>query len=91
MVIRKNRSDVTFVFRPERPVKDVAVVGSFNGWDPEQGRMAQTKGEFRRRFKLQPGNYEYKFVVDGEWRTDPDASQTVRNSFGSDNSLLQLA
>jgi 1,4-alpha-glucan branching enzyme len=92
VVIRKNKSEVTFVLRFAQPVRNVRVVGSFNAWDEEQGRMQKGKnGEWRKRVNLQPGRYEYKFVVDGEWQVDPDASESVRNQFGTENSVLQLA
>lgn len=92
MVIRKNKSEVTFVLRLAQPVKNVQVVGTFNAWDEVQGRMQKGKnGEWRKRVNLQPGRYEYKFIVDGEWQADPDASESVQNSFGSENSVLQLA
>jgi 1,4-alpha-glucan branching enzyme len=92
MVIRKNKSEVTFVLRTAQPAKNVRVVGTFNGWDQEQGRMQKAKsGEWRKRVNLQPGRYEYKFIVDGEWQVDPDAIECVRNTFGSENSVLQLA
>jgi 1,4-alpha-glucan branching enzyme len=92
MVIRKNKSEVMFVLRVPQPVKNVRVVGSFNKWDMEQGRMQKAKnGEWQKRVNLQPGRYEYKFIVDGEWQVDPDAGECVQNSFGSENSVLQLA
>jgi 1,4-alpha-glucan branching enzyme len=91
MVIRKNKSEVTFVYRADKPAKAVHVVGSFNDWDATSGKMQKVKGEWLKRISLQPGRYEYKFLVDGQWQTDPDASETTRNGFGSDNSVLQLA
>lgn len=91
MVIRKNKSEVTFVYRADKPVKVVQVVGTFNDWDQDSGKMQKVKGEWRKRINLQPGRYEYKFVVDGQWHTDPDASEAVPNQFGSENSVLQLA
>lgn len=92
MVIRKNKSEVTFVFRPAQPVKNVRVVGTFNGWDEEEGRMQKGKNnEWRKRVNLQPGRHEYKFIVDGEWQPDPDANESIQNSFGTENSVLQLA
>lgn len=90
MVIRKNKSEVTFVFDTETPAKTVQVVGTFNDWDPATGKMQKVKGQWRKRINLQPGRYEYKFVVDGQWCNDPDASEAVTNEFGSENSVLQL-
>ncbi len=91
MVIRKKKSEVTFVFESDVPAKTVHVVGSFNDWCPTDGKMQKAKGQWRKRLSLQPGRYEYKFIVDGDWRADPDASENVQNEFGSLNSVLNLA
>ena len=40
---------------------------------------------------LPPGNYEYCFVVDGEWIPDPLARESVPNPFGGRNSILNVA
>jgi 1,4-alpha-glucan branching enzyme len=37
---------------------------------------------------LKPGRYEYRFVVDGEWTSDPNARESAINDFGSTNSVL---
>jgi len=91
MVIRKSKSEVTFVFKPEQNARKVYVVGSFNQWDASRGRMQKgPNGIFRKRIRLEPGVYEYRFVADGRWYTDPDSPQAVPNPFGSENSVLQL-
>ena len=33
---------------------------------------------------LEPGTYEYRFLVDGEWQTDPDA-EVVSNPYSTQN------
>ena len=38
--------------------------------------------------ELASGTYEYRFVVDGKWITDPRCAHTVPNAFGETNSLL---
>ena len=37
---------------------------------------------------LPAGRYEYRFVVDGQWISDPSARESVPNTFGSTNSVL---
>ena len=37
---------------------------------------------------LEPGTYEYKFVVDGEWKLDESNPNFAPNSLGSLNSVL---
>ena len=35
-----------------------------------------------------PGEYEYRFIVDGVWIRDPNNVDYTRNEFGQENSLL---
>jgi AMP-activated protein kinase-like protein len=39
---------------------------------------------------LQPGHYEYRFVVDGQWQDDPMASRFAANSFGGLNCVVDV-
>ena len=69
----------------------VCVAGTFNDWDPEARPLKQDKkGTWRTWTSLEPGRYEYRFVVDGEWREDPACAETCDNSFGTCNSVLRL-
>ncbi len=91
MLIKKGRSTVTFVFSPTNGARSVAVVGSFNGWDPDKGAMRrQRDGTLRRRETLPPGRYEYKFFVDGQWFVDPEADGRVGNPYGTENSMVTV-
>jgi hypothetical protein len=38
--------------------------------------------------QLPPGTYEYRYVVDGEWREDPENPEIVFNSVGGRNSIM---
>ena len=39
---------------------------------------------------MEPGDHQYKFVVDGEWRLDAANPNFVPNDFGTLNSLLTV-
>jgi len=39
---------------------------------------------------LTPGDYEYKFLVDGQWREDPLNDHLCPNRFGTYNSVINL-
>lgn len=84
------RGQLVFVFTPKGPVKKVFLVGDFNDWDPTARRMARypKDGTFRARVGVTPGRHEYKFVVDAEWVTDPEASETATNPYGTGNSVV---
>ena len=34
---------------------------------------------------LPPGQHSYRFIVDGEWRDDPECKLRVPNPFGGQN------
>jgi hypothetical protein len=40
---------------------------------------------------LPPGNHQYRFRVDGEWRDDPAAAVRVPNPFGGENAVRVVA
>ncbi|HZL77288.1 MAG TPA: glycogen-binding domain-containing protein [Candidatus Limnocylindrales bacterium] len=69
--------------------REVKVAGNFNGWHPEATPLKNTgAGEWVVRLSLRSGQYEYRFVVDGRWIEDPQASQRVTNPYGDFNSVL---
>ena len=63
--------------------REVRIAGNFNGWVPDKGvrSMIESEGETRvwtKVLQLAPGTYEYRYIVDGEWRCDPEnANSTV--------------
>ena len=72
--------------------KKVSVAGSFNDWDPEAKVLLDRKGTgtYTGVLMLAPGDYEYKFVVDGEWRIDENNPCFSANDLGTLNSVLKV-
>ena len=69
----------------------VYIAGSFNDWHPSVTEMVKTAGgHWRKELALPPGNYEYQFVVDGAWMTDPLCRATTANPFGGHNSVMTI-
>jgi len=69
----------------------VCVAGTFNDWQPEAKALhPDGKGKWWKETPLKPGDYEYCFVVDGNWIPDPRAVETVANPFGGRNSVLKI-
>ena len=58
-------------FRYNGSGTNVYLAGSFNSWSTSANKMTKSGGVFSTTVTLEPGVYEYKFVVDGEWITDP--------------------
>jgi hypothetical protein len=66
--------EVTFAYRPEGKVDAVYLAGSFNDWQATGLKMdgPDADGRYVAQLTLQPGLYEYKFVIDGtRWKADP--------------------
>ena len=70
--------------------KAVYVAGDFNGWDPTAKKMAFKDGVYTATVKLAPGKYEYKFVIDGAWCTDPENVESNKNEMGTYNSVITV-
>lgn len=71
--------------------KAAALAGSFNGWNPERTPLRkETTGGWKTTLWLPPGRYEYRFVADGQWLSDPGAKESVPNNFGSTNSVVEV-
>ncbi|MBN1178642.1 MAG: glycogen-binding domain-containing protein [Anaerolineae bacterium] len=70
----------------------VAVAGTFNDWDPTKTPMKENpdSGKFATAVKLASGRHEYKFVVNGEWRVDPNCPEWTPNDCGSLNSVVTV-
>lgn len=61
--------------------------GSFNNWNAGEIVMNKTATGWEVPYILAPGNYEYKYIVDGNWITDPANPLQISRAEGS-NSLL---
>ena len=84
--------DVTFRFRPNDPshVEAVYLAGSFNDWKPRGRQMdpPADDGNYHTTLRLKPGQYEYKFVINGtDWQPDPENPDSS-GPFG--NSLVRV-
>lgn len=91
MIIRKGKSQITFVYMPAQPCKKVQLAGTFNNWSPDGDKMARQKdGSYRKRLTLPPGEHRYKFIVDDQWIHDPDGEALAWNELGSQDSIVRV-
>lgn len=63
--------------------RKVILSGSFNNWRNDELFMKKTATGWEFPYVLGPGNYEYKFLVDGKWVADPGNPLTANNSGNS--------
>jgi 1,4-alpha-glucan branching enzyme len=69
----------------------VSVCGDFNGWATSATPLKRHEdGHWETTVALAPGQYQYKFMVDGEWVPDPAAQKSVANQYGSFNSVVEV-
>ena len=68
----------------------VYLAGDFNGWSDSANLMSNNDGVWTLVMKLEPGDYQYKFVVDGSWQHDETNPNTTEDGFGGNNSLLTV-
>jgi hypothetical protein len=69
----------------------VYVAGSFNAWRAKEFALSEGEaGTYTAELQLAPGEYEYKFIVNGRWQADPVAEGWAPNPFGSLNSVLKV-
>jgi 1,4-alpha-glucan branching enzyme len=79
----------------------VYLAGTFNDWSPEATLMSREEGgPWKATVPLEPGRYEYKFLIDGQWfcgaEQDDEAAllprrERIPNPFGSLNYVLEVA
>ena len=72
--------------------KSVQLVGDFSSWKPVKDIMVQEKANkvWKGIVPLKPGKYQYKFIVDGEWRIDPYNSDVIASDVGVNNSTVEV-
>ena len=69
--------------------KQVILTGSFNGWNESELVMDKTAKGWQLPYVVAAGNYEYKFIVDGRWTTDP-VNPFLIGSGDTENSFIGL-
>ena len=48
-------------------------------------------GMWKATLSLDPGTYEYRFLVDGQWQIDPECMHRKPNPFDGENCLRMVA
>ena len=69
-----------FTLKTFDDAQKVILTGSFNNWNEAELEMERENGAWTISIALKPGNYEYKYLVDGRWELGP--SNPHRNGIG---------
>ena len=97
-VLRRNSSSrlpmylINTEFSLEAPMaRSVKLAADFTDWDRFPLDMIQSvDGMWWTIVPLLPGEYNYRFLVDGQWCDDPRNIQRVPNPFGTSNAVIQV-
>jgi Glycogen recognition site of AMP-activated protein kinase/WD domain, G-beta repeat len=88
---RHHRIPATHFVYHDQAAKAVFLVGEFNNWNTKANPMRQIRaGEWQLDLQLEPGEYCYKFFVDGRWVTDPSNPNQEDDGFGGKNSVVRI-
>lgn len=91
MVSNQMNGTVEFAyFRPG--AQSVELAGDFNDWKPERHVLTKDKdGWWRISLALEPGEFRFKYLVDGEiWEADFAAYGVENDKHGGWNSVLWI-
>ncbi len=87
---KTDKKRVTFILR-DLDAGEVHLSGSFNGWSRSADPMKRHPDGTWQKIKVLPRQrHEYKFLVDGIWKTDPACPESCPNRFGTRNSAIDL-
>ena len=72
--------------------KEIHLVGDFNSWKISNDSLLWQKerGLWEKRVFLEPGKYRYKFIIDGQWVTDPFNDHLEPNPYGGVDSVIEI-
>lgn len=77
---------------PAPTAMSVQLVGDFTHWEQQPISMKRgSDGIWHATVELSPGPHHYRFLVDGEWRDDPECVMHVPNPYGGRNSVREVA
>ena len=70
---------------------DIQIAGEFNEWIADKDVQTITENNITHKvFYVEPGDYQYRLIVDGKWRNDPTNPRQALSALGIHNSLLHV-
>ena len=80
----------TFII-PAPEAHSVLLAGDFTHWQNWAIPMRRQRGGlWKATVQLFPGTYHYRFIVDGQWRDDPQSNCHVPNPYGGRDSIREV-
>ena len=80
----------TFSFHAPEAMS-VQLVGDFTHWQEKPISLKrQSNGVWKTSVFLEPGTHHYRFLVDGQWRDDPECTLRIGNPYGGSNAVREV-
>jgi 1,4-alpha-glucan branching enzyme len=88
---RETAKEVSFCFK-HASAKKVLLAAEFTEWEKKAIALKANRKDatWKATVALPPGRYRYRFLVDGEWQDDPNASERLPNPFGSSDCVTEV-
>ena len=85
---KKQKKSYTFIWNEEG--EEVKIAGSFSGWK-EQYKLIKDPNDniFKLTLKLNCGKYQYKYIVDGDWKC-AEGQPKITDEKGITNNILEI-
>jgi len=84
------KGNTTFKLDGHPEANIIALAGSFNDWNQSQLLFAKEGNTWVCRVDLPVGKHTYKFIVDGNWITDPANPKTEEDEAGNISSIIVI-
>jgi 1,4-alpha-glucan branching enzyme len=85
-----SRKQITLVVQDQN-ARAVCVSGDFTEWSQEGIPLSRgLNGDWQTILTLDPGEYQYRLRIDGQWQDHPEAQKRIPNPFGSENCVLSV-
>lgn len=90
MAAQKSDKKQTFSFTALNATS-VLLAGDFTHWQSRPIPMKRRpRGLWQVTVALPPGRHHYRFIVDGDWRDDPECTLYVPNPYGGQNAVREV-
>jgi hypothetical protein len=84
------KGNTTFRLKGYPDASLVVLTGTFVNWSQSQLLFAREGDEWVCRVDLDPGVYQYKFIVDGDWLLDPSNPDKAEDEAGNVNNVIEV-
>ena len=90
VLVKSKKIQYVVRYYPNNYVSSVQIAGDFNSWNPKGYNFSYKDNCWQYTLNIEPGNYSYQLIVDGNWINDPLNNEVLENGYGGYNSLMRV-